>query len=203
MPIPSLTVTVRNTERSVDRLSNYRLESVGLHPRHQYLIAELIMLRLFAIVEESIAEVASKVVSGTLYLSGTPPTRLFEAKSTSAAWDAMQTYGRQSRKRHLGWTTTGEICDNVAYVLANAEPFVAYARIHGGVLDEMRKVRNRIAHSSSRSKRGFQEVIRSTYGANRSLQVGVFLTSTQRQPRAKIDQYLVNSRVILREMAGG
>ena len=203
MPALSLGVTVRETVRDVDRLANYRSRASALPPEFQYLVAEVVLLRLTAITESAIEDLACKLVAGAPYTNGSYPSPIHGARSIEGAHQAMCTYGRTKAKRYLSWNSASAIRDNVSKVLSDAEPFVFRARAHGDLLDEVRIVRNRVAHSSSKARGEFREVVRATYGANVSLSVGMFLTSTTRRAVAKIDQYLGDVRILVGEMAAG
>ena len=204
MPAPRLDVTVRDALVGIRRLESFRNESAQLaNPVHQYLIAELIMLRLFSIVESSIESLACKLVAGAPYVNGNQPARLFVARSIDGAKKAMLSYGRPRPWSFLRWTTTQGIVASTSQVLDPGEPFIGYARAHSLVLDEMRKVRNFLAHQSTQSRAGYREVVRANYGANSRIKVESFLTSRRRLPRAKIDDYLSVVRIIISDLARG
>lgn len=203
MPAPSLSVTVREVERSLDRLRMYRSLSGTLAPTFQHLIAEVILLRVSAILELAIEELACKLVAGASYINGTYPALLYAANSVAGARLAINTRSGPKPPPYLTWTRASDIRRNVSKVLNVAEPFVYYARAHGTILNEIRMVRNGVAHNSANAKSEFRGVIRTTYGANVSLTVGAFLTSTTRRPVAKIDEYLAGTRVIVGQLARG
>ena len=62
MPTPSLAITLRDTGAGIKNLETFRSDSKGLDPRYEYFIAELITLRLFAILESAIADIAYKLI---------------------------------------------------------------------------------------------------------------------------------------------
>lgn len=203
MARPKVERTVHMLNRSVDQLTQYYRDSNSLAPRFQYLVAELVMLRLFSVLEEAIEEVALKLVARALYTNGQPPTLRYNARSISDARSAMMNYGRAKSLSHLRWGRSGDIRDSVDKVMEGTDPFCRNATAHGAILNEMRIVRNRVAHVGSDSRARFQQVIRHTYGANRSIQTGAFLTSVQVLPRAKMEDYLAATRVLVADLARG
>ena len=203
MPRPSLNVTVRETQRNVARLAAYRSGAGGLDPTFQYLVSELLLLRLVAILEASIDDLACKLVSGAAYMNGIQPSRIQSAKSIAEAEAIMLTSRRGGRSRYLSWTKASVIRDNVYRVMSPRDPFVFHAGAHGNVLNEMRVVRNYVAHNSSDARKEFQQIVRYVYGANASISVGAFLTSRTRRGVAKIDEYIRVVPAIVTDLAGG
>ncbi len=202
MARPKVERTVYMLDRGVDRLIRYYRDSSDLVPRFQYLVAELVMLRLFSILEEAIEEVACKLVAGASYTNGNHPNLLYTARSQEAAKGAMSTYQR-SKPQTLRWGRSSDIRDSVRKVIDTSDPFCHQATVHGNLLNEMRTVRNRVAHVGTNSREGFRQVIRQRYGANPSMQIGAFLTSTQRHQIAKLDEYLTTTKVMVADLAKG
>ena len=203
MPSPRVDVTVRITTSEIERLESFRTDSQSLSPVYQYLIAELIMLRLFAIVESAIEDLACKLVAGAPYVNGMHPVRLFPAKSIDGAKSAMLTYGRPKMKSYLRWTSVKDIRDSTSQVLKSTDPFITYSQVYGSTLSEMRKVRNFLAHRGQKARKGYREVVRMVYGANSRVGIGAFLTSRQRRPLAKVDEYLATAKIMVSDLAKG
>ena len=204
MAAPRVDVTVRNTTADIDRLETFRTNSHSLEPVHQYLIAELIVLRLFSIIESAIEEIACKLVAGSPHLNGLPPARLFPARSRDGARLAMLTHGRTKTKSNLRWTSVGDIRDSTSQVLKSTDPFIINAQAHGNILSEMRKVRNFLAHRKGpKARQGYKEVVRVVYGANSKIRIEAFLTSRRRHPVAKIDEYLTTAKIMVSDLARG
>ena len=203
MPAPRVEVTVRNTTTDIERLEIFRTDSQSLAPVHQYLIAELVMLRLFSIIESAIEDLACKLVAGAPYVNGTHPARAFPARSVDGARSAMLTHGRTKAKKYLRWTSVTDIRESTSTVLQSTDPFITYARVHGNILSEMRKVRNFLAHRSPNARQGYREVVRVVYGANSRVRVEAFLTSRQRRPVAKVDEYLTTAKIMIADLARG
>ena len=203
MPAPRVDVTVRNTNTDIERLETFRTNSQSLAPVHQYLIAELIMLRLFSIIESAIEDLACKLVAGATYVNGTLPGRLLPANSMHDARSAMLTYGRPKTKSYLRWTSVKDIRDSTSRVLISTDPFITYTQAHGNILSEMRKVRNFLAHRGPTARQGYREVVRVVYGANSRVRIGAFLTSRQRHSVAKVDEYLTKAKIMISDLARG
>lgn len=209
MPAPRLDVTVRDATAGLLRLEKFRADSESLSPVHQYLIAELIMLRLFSILESAIEDLACKLVAGASYTNGTRPNPLVTVRSIGTARKAMVSHGR-AQPVTLRWNRSKYIRESTSTVLCSQEPFIKHTQRHGGILNEMRLVRHHIAHRSPSSRKGYRQVVRSVYGANSRIGVGAFLTSKQRRPTAKqrrpvakIDEYLATARIMISELAQG
>ena len=203
MPAPRVDVTVRETITDIDHLETFRTKSQLLAPEYQYLIAELIMLRLFSIIETAIEDLACKLVAGAPYVNGTQPVRLFTARSMDGARSAMLTHGRQRIKSYLRWTSVKDIRDSTSQVLNSTDPFIRYARVHGNILSEMRKVRNFLAHRNSRTRQSYREVVRVVYGANSRVGIEAFLTSRRSRSVAKVDEYLTTAKIMISDLARG
>ena len=203
MALPRLEVTVRDTDSAISQLEKFRFDALTLEPKFQYLIAALVMLRLFSILEAAIEEVACKLVAGAPYTNGIHPTRLVPARSIEGAKLAMLNHGRQRPKYFLRWTSVSDIRDSTLNVLPSNEPFLNYAQRYANVLSEMRKVRNFLAHRSNQSRSGYRQVVRSVYGASSRVSVEAFLTSSRGRPRAKIDEYLSATKIMVSELARG
>ena len=203
MPAPNLHVTIRETEESVDRLIRYRADSIALVPMFQHLVSELVLLRLSAVMESAIDELACKLVAGATYTNGNHPVRLQTAGSIAKAKLIILVSRKGNRGRYLAWARASDIGDNLWKVLGNTEPIITYAKVHATLLDEIRKVRNYVAHNSVDSRNGFQKVIRTKYGANASVSAGAFLTSTQRWRTARSDDYLAGAKVIVADLSRG
>ena len=203
MANPRLSVTVREASHGIARLERFRLTSQHLSPTHQYLIAELIMLRVFAILEAAIENLACKLVAGATYTNGSSPVRLVVARSVRGARYTMEDPTGIGQTISLRWTSSRDIRRSTSAALSPADPFLNNVGKHANILTEMRKVRNFIAHRSASSRRGYKEVTRSVYGANSRIRVEAFLTSRRKRPVAKIDEYLTSTRVMINDLANG
>ena len=202
MAIPKLVNTIANVDLGIDRLKRYRNDSKSLEAKFQYFIAEIIMLRMFSILEDAIAELAFKIACGAEYSNGSAPVLLFRAKSVSGARAAMLSYARPKPLQSLKWTKSKYIRDSVSNVIDAGEKYLYYCKVHGAQIDEMRKVRNFLAHRSPTSRSDYKQIIRMAYGANAKISPGVFLISDRRSA-PRIDTYLSSISIIIKDMAKG
>lgn len=203
MPIPQLSITLRNANNIIDKLETYRHQSQNLEVKYQYFIAEMIMLRLFAALEDSIAQIAFKLASGACYTNGLSPNLTTRASNVTAARALFLQYGRTKPIINLKWTKPKHISDSVKYVIPTTEKFISNIRVHGSLINEMRIIRNVLAHNSSSAKAEFKTIIRQIYGAQVPVTTGAFLTSTRRMPIANLKKYLLSTKIILNDIAKG
>ena len=187
----------------LDVLERYRSDSLMLEAKYQYFVAEVIMLRLFSILEQSIAEIAYKIVAGASYLNGNSPILLTSARNVAGAKTLLLTYGRRKPVQNLKFTKSKFIRDSVRYVINASDAFVVKSQWHGARIDEMRKVRNHLAHRNTSTRKEYNKVVRSIYGANLRIQTGPFLVSTKRRVPANIDRYIGEVRIIMHDLMNG
>src|SRR5207249_4260998 len=100
------------------------------------LVAEIVMVRLFLLVENTFASVGAKLLCGATYLDATHPGRLVTARSMAGAVTAMKTHGRSKPKNYLSWTKSKDIQDNLSLTLDAVDPFFAVVSKHGSLLIE-------------------------------------------------------------------
>lgn len=83
--------------------------SFGLLPaQHQKLVAEIVLLRLFGLLENSLESICAKLCSGASYLDGTVPSVRAQQPSISAALHAMEVLGR-SNPRRARWNDGADV----------------------------------------------------------------------------------------------
>lgn len=202
MPSPSLQVTLDKAFREIQILANYRTSSLTLEPKFQHFVAEVILLRLFSIVENSIKETALKLSCQARYRNGVIPALYIVCRSLIDAENQFINHNRPKPVR-LKWTKANFVNDCVKKVIPRTESFRVQVSNHGAFLNEMRVVRNHIAHRTTSTNREYKSVIRHVFGAQLRIQPGAFLTSTKRIPNAKIDVYLAASRILINDITGG
>lgn len=202
MAHPNIRVTYDKALRDIRILENYRRDSLSLEPKFQHFVAEVILLRLFSILEITLKETALKVACKAPYRNGILPSLLKKCNSLSDAENQFTNHNRSSPAR-LKWTNASFIKDSVKKVIPPTEPYRTNLVIHGSTLEEMRKVRNHVAHRARSTFTSYMDVVNMTLGAKLNIQPGPFLTSTKRIPRAKIDFYLGASKIILNDVTNG
>lgn len=203
MATPKLSITLRNTDLAIDKLETYRSESLSLEAKYQRFIAEMIMLRLFSIFEESVAEIAFKLASGASYTNGRYPALHQQAGSMAGARGLFLTFRRRKQLQYLQWTKADLIKKSVKYVIPTTETFVMSAQRNGNLINDMRRVRNALAHNSTKVKQEYGDVVRSAYGANIRIPPGVFLSTTKRTTISNLNRYMSATKLILKDIASG
>lgn len=201
MPVPRLDVTWAGYQAESLRLRQLVPSLASLQPGHRKLVAEIVLVRLFLLLENAIASTSAKILCGAGYLDATRPARVVTPRSMVAAVTAMKVHGRTKPKGFLKWTDGKEIRDNMRHTLSSADPFFACVSKHGALLTEMRYVRNHIAHSNSSTRLNFRKVVRTYYGALRQgVTPGVLLLTPALGPPCVLERYIVGSRVVVTEL---
>jgi len=77
------------------------------------------------------------------------------------------------------------------------------AQAHGQIIDEMRKIRNALAHNSPSARTEFKDVLRIIYGVNKNISPGVFLISKRHHSTCNLTRYISSTKIVLQTMAGG
>lgn len=203
MPRVSVITSLNSSVNDIAILSNYNLGSKSLDAKYQYMISEVIMLRLFSILEATISEVAFKLACGAVYRNGNPPRILRNCSSIQDAHTAMLNYNRIRPLQYHKWTKASFIKDSIEHVLDITDSFFVNVQNHGASINEMRIVRNHIAHRSSSTRQEYNLLLSRTYGGNPRLTIGSFLTSTSRNPLANIDRYITTTRIIINDITNG
>lgn len=203
MPAPSINTSFNNSIRDILLLENYVHNCRGLDPKYQYMVSEVVMLRLFSIIESTIEEFALKLACGAKYKNGNSPVLLRRCNSLSNAHINMLNFNRRRSKPYLKWTRADFIEESIKYVLDINDVFYRNILIHANIINEMRIVRNHVAHRSTDTKNEYLAVLRSKYGANINLPLGVYLMSTARNPISNIMYYIQATRIILHDISNG
>jgi hypothetical protein len=100
----------------------------------------------------------------------------------------------------LMWSKASEIKENTKYVIDPNDNFSQVIDRNGSLIDELRRVRNRIAHNNAQSRRKYREVVRRYYGAYMNhVTPGVLLLTTRIRP-ALIEQYIKQERILVKDI---
>ena len=94
----------RSYTTEATRLEDLRLEIIVLPPSYQKLVAEIVLLRLFSVFENTVISIASKIACEARYLDGSMPNLLKKATSFHQADSLFKSYGRSRAKGTLKWT---------------------------------------------------------------------------------------------------
>lgn len=203
MPARSLATTYSKALSDILILENYINNFSSLDAKHQYLVGEVIMLRLFSILETTFSEVAFKLACGASYRSGTMPVVQLRCSSSADAHVKMLSHNRKKPKRYLQWTKAAFIRDSIEHVLDITDHYYQNIQIHGHLINEMRVVRNHIAHRSASTKADYITLLRTKYGGNPHLTIGAYLISTARSSISNITYYVSSSKIILNDISHG
>ncbi len=203
MALPNLNISIQNCIRLIDKLQAHRIDCEHLEAKYQHFVGEMIMLRLFSIFEDTVAELAYKITAGAVYLDGSVPNIVIKAGRTQDSRAMLLTHGRNRPVDNLKWTKAKFIRESVERVIPATEPFIKNAQAHGQIIDEMRKVRNVLAHNTTTARSDFKDVIRITYGVNRAISPGVFLISKKHHKICNLARYMASTKLVIQELAKG
>src|SRR5204862_1655614 len=115
-PRVSVATTLARSQRDITVLEGYIANSQTLGVKHQHFIGEVVMLRLFSILEQGISEFALKLACGAFYSNGAAPIRLQNCRSIDDAFAKMTTIGRPTPKAPK-WTKAKFVRQTIQYVL--------------------------------------------------------------------------------------
>lgn len=198
---PSISIVHSLALSRLSVVDRYLTKAQVLPPDLYGFVAEIMMLRIFSILEYTVRETAMRLACGVSYRDGILPTHIIRhCSSLNDAINSFKSYNRIKPKYNLQFTNASHTNDSIRYVIDNSETFCVKLGTYGAKFEEMRKVRNHIAHRTSSTGNGFKDVIRQRYGANLRLKPSVFLVSTKRQPRPIINEYLLIVRIIINEI---
>lgn len=200
LPPPSLRVTQERAEKSINRLLIVRNDMRDLPARTQYLLAEILLIRLASVLEDFISESALKIACGTVYIDGSTAALRYQARSMADARNAMLTRNRARTVPNLRWTRAKYIRESVQHVIEPFDHFVETCEHFGATWAELFKVRTFAAHRSTSSRENFKSVIRNTYGQMRKMELGQFLLSPQWVERPNIDRYALTAQVFVKQL---
>ena len=201
MPALNLFDDLSFFSKECNRLNGLILSSGNLAIVHKKLVSEIIMIRLFLLGENTISSVCRKMLCGARYLDGTVPNTLVRASSPNNADTLMRTHGRRQGTGYLQWGAVSKIRGNIRYTIDNSDPFFLTLSNHNGRLDEMRFVRNHIAHRSRSTAINFRFVVRSHFGGLRR-QIGPSVLLLRKNPsgRTQLEDYILQYGIIVRDL---
>lgn len=200
MAAPSFSGNWKRIQSETARYERLATECRTLSPENMKLLAEVLMIRLFFLMENSMSSCAAKCIMGASYLDGTQSKPLVRVASIRKAYDEMCAHGRGNRRiRYLKWSQEPVIRDNLVHTLDSTDPFFGAVAAFSTRLEEMRVVRNHIAHGTPDTRRKFRAVITQYYGGNRNgVTPGVLLLSSKLGGRPVLERYIAEVRVFLR-----
>jgi hypothetical protein len=195
--MPQVSVDYRTSSAEIDKLLSLHRGTFLLAAGHRKLIAEIALLRLFDILQNTFKSISCKLLCGANYVDGTRPVVIAASGSMRGAAQMMESFSRQ-KHRTLNWSKTAEIKENLRFVLDPRDHLVRVLDQNGAIIDEIRRVRNRIAHNNATSRSNYRLVVQRHYGAYlNSLTPGSLLLSPRQTP-ALMEQYLIRSRILIK-----
>lgn len=92
------------------------------------------------------------------------------------------------------------IVEAVEHVISPLDHFVTYCRSNGVPINELRLIRNVIAHTNRDAKARYcDDVIRPKYGSDTYIRPGIYLL-TQRFVRPPIEDIFSRSEILIKEL---
>jgi len=199
--MPSLYTTYCAFTSAADKLSVLLSGISTLPPLHRKLVAELILLRLFSLLVDTIQSTAAKLLCGAHYLDGTlPHTLIPSAKSNTAALELIRTHGRAKPLKYLKWNMPSQVYDNVQYVIHHNDNICAAVTVHALHFKHMCLIRHHIAHSQAHTRKLYRDVVQHYYGAYLpAMTPGRLLMSARHSPSI-LARYISFSRIFVKQM---
>ena len=198
-----LETTCNEAYKSLRDVSYILASTSSLEPRVQFAIAEVLVLRTYAIYEGSISALAYKLASGAKYLNGKRPALTVVSRSQDAARKMMLNHGRKNKKDYLKWSTIKSIKESAGRIIDLTDPYFQNLQPYASIINEMRRVRNFVAHKNSTSRKDFKNVIREQYGVDRKYSAGKFLLANGGNGRKHLDRYIRSTNILIRAAASG
>lgn len=205
MPAPKIAASYNRGINDVSIINGYVSNCASLEARYQYFICEIMLLRLFSILEITLEEIALKLACNAPYRNGSVPTILVNCKSMADAAFKMRTHKRAKRSqiRHLKFTNANNVKNCIEYVLDVNDKFFSSVNNYSSLIEEMRIVRNHIAHRNANTSKQYNKLLVQKYGGNPRLTIGAFLISTTRNNPSNLKKYLLSIPIILHDISNG
>lgn len=198
-----LDIELRDTGVAVARLDGLYNNMSVLPSKYQKLAAEIVMLRLFEILTFRIGRIVCKVACGSRYLDGSTPQLLHRSTSIARAEAAMKTMNRNKPLQYLRWSKVSYVKRNVRSLIDPADHVLQLLGAHVGTIEEMRVVRNRVAHNHGSAKLGYAGVVFARYGARvPGITPGTLLLSPRWTPTI-LEEYLKTTTTLVKLLVRG
>ncbi len=188
----------RETDKLIQLLNNIN----SLQPKYAKLVAEILLLRLFDSLWDTIISVTSKIMCGALYADGSRPGLYIQSKSKRDSINNMIYYGRK-KPIYLRWSGISDIRNNIRFTVHPNEHFISELDRHSFLLEEIRWIRNRIAHNNTNARNKYKKVVLRCYGAYvNSVTPGTLLLTPRKSP-VLLEQYLKQARILIKDVIKG
>lgn len=205
MSRPSIAGIYNKSMADISRLDFYIQKSKHLQPDIRGYIIEILMLRLFSILESSVREIAFRVACGVPYRNGVPSRPVVRCATLNDAVKNFKTYNRKKTLYHLKFTNVSNTNDSVEHIIDTTEPFRVKLSAYGVRFEEMRKVRNHIAHHYKNTYAEYKSVICARYGAFKKIRPAVYLNSqvSSTTRMTFIEEYLKITKALINDITAG
>jgi hypothetical protein len=155
---------------------------------------------MFDLLQSLFKVCCQKLLCGAVYLDNSNPLTLVAARSMENALYLFKNHGRTHPVSILHWSTISEINNNLKYTFHQNNHFWIELNNHSLLIDELRKIRNRIAHNNPKSRQKYQIIVRRYYGAKLNhITPGILLMSLKNHPILIID-YLLKTKVLVKNL---
>lgn len=158
-------------------------QSRNLDISYQKLIAETLMLRLFYELDGCVEGIILKLIRGASYLDGTKPALLISPFKSADA--ARQHIIKAHKAYYLEWTTLTKTNKYLTGILDPSDHFLSTRTSYDSTYEDMRNVRNHVAHNTQSTKNKFSPIVKRLYAGTSGISAAKFLLS----PRAAITGY--------------
>jgi hypothetical protein len=157
------------------KLLDVHSRSLSLEIEYQKLISETLMLRLFYELEKCVEDVILKLIRGVQYLDGCVPILLIAPFPSQEA--ARQHIVKTNRGYYLEWTNVQKVTRNLKGIMDAADHFLVTRHLFDGTYEDMRHVRNHVAHNTASIKVKFGHIVRRIYPTTTGISAAKFLLS--------------------------
>ena len=137
-------------------------------------IAELSFLRIFLAWENFLEKSFTRYLCGARAVSGFRPKSYAKPKNIDHALDLL-TIGATREPPYVDWTNAQTVIRRAQLVFKNGRPFVTPLQAGLRDLDDMRIIRDCVAHRSSHAQNRFNKVVQHRLGVAHICRPGGFL----------------------------
>ena len=200
--MPSLTNDYHSFVSETNRIAGLLTSASALAPTHRKFIAEIALLRLSILIENSMKSVFCKLSCGATYIDGRSPTILAPQRNLPIAISAMQNLNRSKHRHTLPWNDGAEIRKNIEYIIDPSDGCHQHLKNYASFLIEIRWIRNHIAHKNDGTRRNFVKLIQRYYGAKvPGITCGNLLVSRRVSPtRPLLECYIITAKIMMKDI---
>lgn len=201
MPQPvSVHVSQKEFSAHAARLRSLAVHVPAFSNEFKVMLSEMLLLQAFYLFEIAIEEIAAKIVCGAHYVDGTVPATKHTARTIDDAISAMRTFNRTKALNQLKWNQAKVIIANVQHVIAPGEEYCVVCTNYATAINEVRVVRNHIAHGNDDTKKQYGVVVAARLGAapQRLPKPGGFVLRQQASGSTLLVEYITSLEAIVK-----